>query len=289
MMNVLRDGDTVARYGGDEFVVLADGLGSDECRGLLDRLRTVVTAPIRIEGRLIRVDASFGTAWAACGTAVKDVLNTADRRMYEEKRARAKAVRPEPQRTVVAERRVAGPLPERPVGPWVPHRPAVAPKAVRTWRTEGPVPAAQATEVEVRSGEELARLADTAHVHRVVLRGAIDDLSVLRRLPALRSLVITDNPVLSYLDELEGCRGLRFLTVTGCGSLRDWVGAARTGVMFVDVGPGHAVPALKGLTEAGRLRRLTLRGTLADDDPDLLELRRSLPEVQVRVAAGPTG
>ncbi len=289
LADAVRDGDTVARFGGDEFVLLADGLGPEECRELTQTLRAAVTAPMRIDGRVVRVGAGFGNAWAACGTSVKDVLNTADMRMYDDKRSRATVAAEETRRAVVSEHRIAGTLPERPVTPWVPQRPVVHRKIVRTWPTDG-TPAAPAAEtVEVRSGQELVRLADTAHVHHVVCRGDIADLSPLHRLPALRSLMIADNQALSYLDELEGCRRLRFLTVTGCGPLRDWVGAARTGVMFVEVGPGHAVPPLKGLAQAGRLRRLTLREALDDRDPELVELRRSLAEVRVRVAAGATG
>ncbi|NUP16699.1 MAG: diguanylate cyclase [Streptomyces sp.] len=280
----LREGDTVARYGGDEFVILAHRLAPDECQEVLERLRLAVEAPLRIDGRFIRVTASFGTAWAACGTPVKDVLHTADLRMFEEKRARAAARAQEPSRPVVTERRIAAPMPECTGAPWVPQRPAVQRNMVRTWQT-GAAPSAitPTGSVEVRSAQELARLGGSPHVHRVVLRGDVTDLSGLRRLPALRDLVIADNPGLSYLDELEGCHSLRFLAVSGCGSLADWVGAAGTGVMFVEVGPGHAVAALKTLRKAGRLRRLTLREALSEGDEDLEELRHHLPGVQVQV------
>jgi diguanylate cyclase (GGDEF)-like protein len=286
LANGLRHGDTVARYGGDEFVVLADGLGTDECRELTKNLRTALDAPMRINGRLVRVRASFGTAWAACGTSVKDVLHTADQRMFDDKRSRRTVDHVKEQPAVVSELRLAGPLPERPVQPWVPQRPVAQRTTVRVWQNDRTAPATPAETVVVRSGEELDRLGDTARVHHVVCRGDIADLSALHRLPVLRSLVIADNGVLPYLDELEGCRRLRFLGVTRCPSLVDWAGAARTGVMFIEVGPGHAVPPLRGLTEAGRLRRLTLREALADGDPDLVELRRCLPDVRVRVEAG---
>jgi len=291
----LREGDTVARYGGDEFVILAHRLAPDECQEMLERLRLAVETPLQVDGRFIRVTASFGTAWAACGTPVKDVLRTADLRMFEEKRARAGARAQEPSRPVVAERRIAAPLPERTGVPWVPQRPVVQRNIVRTWQTGAPPATTPTGSVEVRSAQELARLGDSPQVHRVVLRGDITDLSGLRRLPALRDLVIADNPGLSYLDELEGCDSLRFLAVSGCGSLADWVGAAGTGVMFVDVGPGHAVAALKTLRKAGRLRRLTLREALSERDEDLQELRHHLPgvqvqvQVQVRVEAAATG
>ncbi|GHH46657.1 diguanylate cyclase CdgB [Streptomyces candidus] len=86
----VRDGDTVARLGGDEFVVLADGLGSADAADLAVRLRNAIIPPIRVDGRAVRVGASFGIGWAACGMTVDEVLQSADQRMYIEKRSRSK-------------------------------------------------------------------------------------------------------------------------------------------------------------------------------------------------------
>ncbi|WP_137994263.1 diguanylate cyclase CdgB [Streptomyces vilmorinianum] len=88
----VRDGDTVARLGGDEFVVLADGLGAADAADLAVRLRNAIIPPIRVDGR-VRVGASFGIGWAECGMTVEEVLNSADQRMYIEKRSRAKVHR----------------------------------------------------------------------------------------------------------------------------------------------------------------------------------------------------
>ncbi|AOT59610.1 diguanylate cyclase CdgB [Streptomyces fradiae] len=89
----VRDGDTVARLGGDEFVVLADGLGAADAADLAVRLRNGIIPPIRVDGRAVRVGASFGIGWAECGMSVEEVLNSADQRMYMEKRSRAKVQR----------------------------------------------------------------------------------------------------------------------------------------------------------------------------------------------------
>ncbi|MFI8289503.1 diguanylate cyclase CdgB [Streptomyces sp. NPDC085614] len=86
----VRDGDTVARLGGDEFVVLADGLGAADAADLAVRLRNAIIPPIRVDGRAVRVGASFGIGWAECGMTVEEVLNSADQRMYIEKRSRSK-------------------------------------------------------------------------------------------------------------------------------------------------------------------------------------------------------
>lgn len=89
----VRDGDTVARLGGDEFVVLADGLGAADAADLAVRLRNAIIPPIRVDGRAVRVGASFGIGWAACGMTGEEVLRSADQRMYVEKRSRSKVHR----------------------------------------------------------------------------------------------------------------------------------------------------------------------------------------------------
>jgi diguanylate cyclase (GGDEF)-like protein/PAS domain S-box-containing protein len=90
LTSVVRDGDTVARLGGDEFVVLADGLGGADAEDLAVRLRNAIIPPIRVDGRAVRVGASFGIGWAHCGMTAEEVLRSADQRMYVEKRSRAK-------------------------------------------------------------------------------------------------------------------------------------------------------------------------------------------------------
>ncbi|MDW4907897.1 diguanylate cyclase CdgB [Streptomyces sp. ADMS] len=84
----VRDGDTVARLGGDEFVVLADGLGRADAQDLAVRLRNEIIQPVRVDGRAMRVGASFGIGWAHCGMTADEVLKSADERMYIEKRSR---------------------------------------------------------------------------------------------------------------------------------------------------------------------------------------------------------
>ncbi|MFF3347314.1 diguanylate cyclase CdgB [Streptomyces sp. NPDC002779] len=90
LSGAVRDGDTVARLGGDEFVVLADGLGRADAQDLAVRLRNEIIQPIRVDGRAVRVGASFGIGWAHCGMTADEVLKSADERMYVEKRSRPK-------------------------------------------------------------------------------------------------------------------------------------------------------------------------------------------------------
>ena len=90
LIRAVREGDTVARLGCDEFVVLADGLGKADAQDLAVRLRNEIIQPIRVDGRAMRVGASFGIGWAHCGMTADEVLKSADERMYVEKRSRPK-------------------------------------------------------------------------------------------------------------------------------------------------------------------------------------------------------
>lgn len=93
LTGAVRDGDTVARLGGDEFVVLADGLTTTGAADLAVRLRTAIVPPIQVDGRAVRVGASIGTGWAACGMSAEEILSSADQLMYREKRSRSKTHR----------------------------------------------------------------------------------------------------------------------------------------------------------------------------------------------------
>ncbi|OPG08478.1 hypothetical protein B1R27_09795 [Streptomyces sp. GKU 895] len=174
-----QDGDAVARYGGDEFVVLVDGLTAARLPAVQDSLRAALEVPMWVEGRLVRVGASLGSAWASCGKSDEEILRAADLQMYEEKRSRSAADRRAQVREIVPERRTARALPERsavqdfpeaPAHTWLPQRPAMQGHFVRAWPTRsglGPVPARA---VEISSAEQITRFADLTRVHRLVCR-----------------------------------------------------------------------------------------------------------------------
>ena len=85
---IVREADTVARVGGDEFVVLSIGTGSDERAGaLVGRLRNALRKPFRIDGTPVEIDGSIG--WAVYpddGATAADLLARADGQMYATKR-----------------------------------------------------------------------------------------------------------------------------------------------------------------------------------------------------------
>lgn len=86
--------DRLIRYGGDEFVVALFGAGAEEARRLAERARSVL-ATVEITaaegGPTIRLPLSFSmgvASFPADGASGEEILAVADRRLYEEKRAR---------------------------------------------------------------------------------------------------------------------------------------------------------------------------------------------------------
>ncbi|MFF5372042.1 diguanylate cyclase CdgB [Streptomyces sp. NPDC013187] len=73
----VRDGDTVARYGGDEFVVLADDLGPADAHTAAVWMQSRIHLPIPLGDQSVRMHAGVGIAWAQCGTAPGDILRAA--------------------------------------------------------------------------------------------------------------------------------------------------------------------------------------------------------------------
>ena len=86
----MRPEDTIARFGGDEFVALFEDLGdpATEATALAERLHQVVAEPIMIAGDPLYVTASIGVAVVTDLVAKsEDVLAQADMTMYGVKRS----------------------------------------------------------------------------------------------------------------------------------------------------------------------------------------------------------
>ena len=86
--SVVRATDTVARVGGDEFVVLSLGTaGDEEAAALVGRMRQALRRPYSVEGGHVEIDASIGWAlFPQDGLEPLDLLAQADGQMYATKR-----------------------------------------------------------------------------------------------------------------------------------------------------------------------------------------------------------
>ncbi len=88
----LRHGDIAARVGGDEFVILADGVTDDEAAlALVVRIAEAVTRPVAYGPDSIVPTLSVGLALADPGDDVDASLARADEALYERKRERREA------------------------------------------------------------------------------------------------------------------------------------------------------------------------------------------------------
>jgi len=88
LSGVVRVVDTVARFGGDEFVLLAEGVEADRCAlELAQRVLDVFERPFTVAGQELVVGGSVGIALAdaACERA-EDAVRDADAAMYRAKR-----------------------------------------------------------------------------------------------------------------------------------------------------------------------------------------------------------
>ena len=87
LTSILRIGDTVARVGGDEFVVLQVGIHrEDEARFLAHRIVRALSAPFVIDGHELRIGVTIGIAVAPRdGVTLDRLAASADAALYQAK------------------------------------------------------------------------------------------------------------------------------------------------------------------------------------------------------------
>lgn len=83
----IRPGDTVGRFGGDEFVVICKNLHGTEAQAVAERLRAAVKEAFVLGGRRIFLNISIGSAPAGPGDTAETLLDAADMAMYQAKNA----------------------------------------------------------------------------------------------------------------------------------------------------------------------------------------------------------
>jgi diguanylate cyclase (GGDEF)-like protein/PAS domain S-box-containing protein len=89
LRTVLREGDTIARMGGDEFTVLLHDLKkADDAVTIAQKLLDTVAEPVRMDGQELYVTTSIGIAlYPSDGDSAEALLQSADGAMYRAKEA----------------------------------------------------------------------------------------------------------------------------------------------------------------------------------------------------------
>nr|WP_281169432.1 diguanylate cyclase [Nisaea denitrificans] len=85
--DTLRPYDSIYRFGGEEFLICLPDSGPEDARRVLDRVRkTISETPIPIDkGDPLCVTVSFGVAQLVPRRSLKDIMERADRALYEAK------------------------------------------------------------------------------------------------------------------------------------------------------------------------------------------------------------
>ncbi|MET0325578.1 MAG: diguanylate cyclase [Ilumatobacteraceae bacterium] len=82
-----RSADTVARFGGDEFAILCEGVDDEFGDAIATRIHDELALPFEVGGVSVTLQGSIGTTVATCGADAEDVLRAADAAMYVAKHA----------------------------------------------------------------------------------------------------------------------------------------------------------------------------------------------------------
>lgn len=87
MAGAVRDGEEIARVGGDEFLVLAEGVDSDGLDAIAERLVAAVQQPVLLApGRQVTPSLSIGVALSEATRSGDSVFTHADQALYQAKK-----------------------------------------------------------------------------------------------------------------------------------------------------------------------------------------------------------
>ena len=91
LLHSIRFSDYAGRWGGDDFIVLVSGMRSNtDMENFCHKLQQETSKTITIDGKEIKISASFGHALAKVdGERLIDLIRVADSRMYKNKQRRS--------------------------------------------------------------------------------------------------------------------------------------------------------------------------------------------------------
>ena len=93
LLEAVRPEDTLARFAGDEFVIVCTDMSEDTAQKLACRIRSAVQAPFVLLEREVFVDVSIGIAISSDGDTPESLLHNSDAAMYRAKvSGRSKAI-----------------------------------------------------------------------------------------------------------------------------------------------------------------------------------------------------
>ncbi len=86
LKNTTRSGDVIARWGGEEFLVLLPETSGEEAQEVADRMRSSISqTPLFLDDKQIHISMTFGVAECTSETGINECINLADKALYKGK------------------------------------------------------------------------------------------------------------------------------------------------------------------------------------------------------------